>query len=134
MKSFVSQYDFNYPIEEVYAHWISPNTIIPPVSALVIDARVGGIYKLVMPGGMAMVGKFLIVEPNLRLCYTWQRLGDPEITKVAVEFVGQANNTTVKIKHSGFQSDESLENHSVGWGSYIQGLRAYLSTVTRVIK
>lgn len=130
MKSFEASYVLNHPPDLVYAHWISPKTIISPATSLEIEAKIGGIYKLEIPGGASMNGKFIIVEPNRRLVYSWQWQGDSEITKVEIKFSSNNAGTEVKIVHSDFATEQSLKRHGNGWKNYMQGFQKYLSNFT----
>jgi uncharacterized protein YndB with AHSA1/START domain len=131
MSSIEASYILKCPPEMAYAHWISPKTIIPPATSLEIQAKVGGIYKLGMPGGVSMMGKFVLVEPNQRLVYSWQWQGDSEITKVDVMFSAHSSGAEIKIVHGDFTTVQSFERHSDGWNNYIEGLGEYLSKVTQ---
>jgi hypothetical protein len=55
---FSKSYDFEFPVEVVYAAWISEKTVISPTAKLVIEPRPGGAYRLIMCNEAAMNGKF----------------------------------------------------------------------------
>ncbi len=126
MPAFSKTYDFKFPVEVVYATWISEKTVIPPTAKLVIEPRPGGAYRLMMPNDAVMNGMFSEVLPNRRLNYSWQWEGSDEITEVEVVFESQLDGSAVQLTHSGFLSSTSLENHSTGWDSYIDGFSACL--------
>jgi uncharacterized protein YndB with AHSA1/START domain len=126
MPAFSKTCDFEYPVEVVYATWISEKTVIAPTAKLVIEPRPGGVYRLIMSNDAVMNGIFSEVLPNRRLKYSWQWQGSDEITKVDVVFESRPDGSAVQLTHSGFQSSTSLDNHSTGWDSYIDGFSACL--------
>jgi len=42
------RYDFPFPLEKVYANWVSSNTVIAPATSMDIPPEVGGHYPLIM--------------------------------------------------------------------------------------
>jgi uncharacterized protein YndB with AHSA1/START domain len=120
-------YLINYPVDVVFASWISPKTIIAPAFELEIVPELGGIYKLIMPDGMSMNGKFLSFKENQYLHYTWKWDGDEEETEVQVKFKAHPEGTQIDITHSGFKSESSKDSHLVGWDNYVNGFREFLS-------
>lgn len=126
MRAFSKTYDFEFPVEVVYATWISGKTVIPPTAKLVIESRPGGACRLIMSNDAVMNGMFSEVLPNRRLNYSWQWEGGDEITAVEVVFESRPAGSAVQITHSGFLSSTSLENHSTGWDGYIDGFSGYL--------
>lgn len=129
MRIFRKEYKIAQPLEAVYSHWISGDTVIPPASRMQIQPRVGGVYKLVMPDGMTMSGKFSRVEPMQALRYSWHWDGDAETTEVEVMFADYPQGTLVSITHSGFHSEASLTIHASGWDSYVDGFSEYLQSI-----
>ena len=120
-------YLINSPVEIVFESWISPKTIIAPAAELEIVPEVGGIYKLIMPDGMSMNGKFLSFEAYQFLHYTWKWDGDEEETEVQILFNPHPDGTQIQITHTGFKSESSKASHSVGWDNYINGFQQFLS-------
>ena len=130
MRSLKASCFLNRPPDIVYAHWISPETVIPPAISLEIHAVVGGIYRIDIPGGVSMIGRFIELEPGRRLVYSWQWEGNSEITNVEVKFIDHYAGTEVKITHSGFTTEQSFRDHSLGWESYLEGFNEHLANVT----
>jgi uncharacterized protein YndB with AHSA1/START domain len=126
MHAFSKTYDFEFPVEVIYATWISEKTVIPPTAKLVIEPRSGGAYRLIMSNDAAMNGTFSEVSLNRRLKYSWQWVGSDEITDVEVVFETRPDGSAVQLTHGGFQSSTSLQNHSTGWDRYIDGFIGYL--------
>ena len=128
MQVFSKSYIFPFPVELVYAAWVSSDTVIPPASRMEIDATPGGIYRLTMPNGAAMEGVFSDVVPNERVRYSWRWIGSSETTEVDIRFGKIPAGTEIKIEHCGFQTAASLDNHAAGWDNYIAGLESHLSS------
>jgi uncharacterized protein YndB with AHSA1/START domain len=129
MSTIQKHYQLPFPIARVYAAWVSSKTIIPPATDMDINPVVGGQYRLIMKTpeySSTNEGRFLIVEPDHHVRYTWQWSGDDEITEIDVTFSTQIDGTAIDITHSGFQSETSRANHDSGWDSYIAGFEAHL--------
>jgi hypothetical protein len=60
------RYDFPFPLEKVYANWVSSNTVIAPATSMDIPPEVGGHYPLIMDTP-EFKGTFLIVEANTHI-------------------------------------------------------------------
>lgn len=127
MNVFEKTYRLAYPPAAVYRHWISNDTVIAPAERMEIEPNPGGVYRLIMPGGMIMEGTFSEVVPEQRLSYTWHWQGDAETSQVRVAFAADGDGTQVTITHSGFTSQTSYDNHAQGWDSYIKGFTAHLA-------
>ncbi len=118
-----------FPVSTVYAAWISSDTVIPPATAMDIDAKVGGHYRLIIdtPDFKSRCeGTFSVVEPEKCVVYSWQWEGDDEATQIDVRFADDRNGTEVTIRHAGFTDEQSRTSHDLGWDSFLVGLEAYL--------
>lgn len=125
----IKTYDIPYPVQQVYAAWISSDTVITPATAMDIDPVPGGHYRLIMElpeFSGRNEGKFLLVEAEKRLVYTWEWNGDGEVTEIDVSFSETSSGTRVEIVHSGFRDQASMENHESGWDSYVEGFIKFL--------
>lgn len=127
MLQFTKTYLIQHPLEKVYTYWISNSTLIPPVIKIEIEPWVGGIYRLYLMGNTVMQGKFFQVSNNKALSYSWQWVGDEEITQVDVQFHVHTAGTEVHIKHGDFSSQQALHQHAQGWDNYIKGFRSFLN-------
>lgn len=119
-----------FPASDVYAAWVSSETVIPPATDMDIDPKVGGHYRLIidMPDFKSRCdGVFSVVDPGKRVVYSWQWQGDEEVTEIDVRFDETDGGTRITIAHSGFTSDKSRDNHDHGWDSYLTGLEAHLA-------
>ena len=123
-------YELPFPCEQVFAAWVSSETVIPPATAMDIDPVVGGHYRLFMktPDFESQCeGVFSIVEFNSRVQYSWEWNQDGNATEIDVSFNPTDAGTAVTIKHSGFSTQESRDMHASGWDSYIAGLTGHLA-------
>lgn len=122
-------YHLAFSVSTVYAAWVSPNTVIPPATAMDILPKVGGHYRLTASTPeltMTNEGVFSIVEPDSHIRYTWEWNKDGEVTEIDVRFNATGSGTQIILVHSGFKNQQSLSMHNVGWDSYIQGLESFL--------
>ena len=118
-----------YPLEVVYAAWISSDTVIAPATSMEVSPVVGGHYTLNIDspdGHWRADGVFDIVEPANHVRYGWQWDGDVDATQIDVRFSSEGGGTRVTISHTGFTNPDGRANHDSGWDSYITGFIAHL--------
>ncbi|MEM1435542.1 MAG: SRPBCC domain-containing protein [Pseudomonadota bacterium] len=125
-------YQLPYPPERVYAAWVSSDTVIPPATAMDIDPRVGGHYRLIIEGpefSARNEGRFSAVTPGKHLAYSWEWNGDGECSMIDVTFhaANDGSSTRIELRHSGFTQAESQAMHDSGWDAYIEGLITFLA-------
>ena len=118
----------DFPLELVFSKWVADDTVVPPAERMEIEPRIGGAYKLFMPGGGVMEGVFSEFAEYEHVTYSWNWVGSDEATEVDVTFQSHPNGTEVQITHSGFESSTSYDNHASGWDSYIDGFTAHLKS------
>ncbi|MEQ9064872.1 MAG: SRPBCC domain-containing protein [Vicingaceae bacterium] len=109
----------------LYQAWVSPEMTIEPVVKIESDPKINGHFKLYSKsehGEGVMSGKFIEVEQDKKLKYTWHWEESPEKTEVTVEFLENAGRTTVELMHKGFTTIESKEMHDAGWDHYFKSL------------
>ncbi len=117
-------------VDEVFAAWISQETVIPPAVKMEIEPRVGGLYRLTAegPGFTAVAeGRFTIVDPPTHLRYSWEWNQDGDVSTIDVRFEPERDGTRVRLEHTNLATDESFENHRQGWQSYFAGLEQWLA-------
>ena len=117
-------YEIPFPLTRVYNAWVSSDTVIPPATSMDVLPEVGGHYRLIMETpdfNGKNEGKFLAVEPEKQLTYTWEWNGDGEVSEIDVAFEATDAGTRINITHSGFTKEESVTNHDSGWDSYMEG-------------
>lgn len=120
---------FDAPPAAVFAAWVSPHSLVPPVTRIEVDARAGG--ALVIESGegtdaTTMTGYFVAVEKPKRIIYTWHWAGSAETTLIDVSFLAADERCVVDLVHRGFQNATSRELHQKGWSSYFRGLSRLL--------
>jgi uncharacterized protein YndB with AHSA1/START domain len=125
-------------VGSVYASWTEVDLLsrwwwpMFPDTEYVIDARVGGLYRMASKAaGFGVHGQFTAVEPARRLVMTWcWEDGDDRgpIEIVSVDFVADAVSdrtglagTTVTVTHPCSDSD----NLEQGWNDVLDRLVAF---------
>ena len=109
--------------------WISEEMAVPPIVKIEVEPRISGLFILHAQAGddiVLMKGEFLEIVPYERLKYTWNWLGNPEITIVTVSFKETPTGTDIQLTHEGFETLESKELHDQGWDTYIKELSKML--------
>ncbi|MEX3007145.1 SRPBCC domain-containing protein [Hoeflea sp. TYP-13] len=122
-------YRVPFSVHRVYSAWISSKTVIAPATRMDVNPVVGGHYRLFMEAPEFTAqneGKFLEVDPQSHLKYTWEWNADGNVTEISVDFEAADDGTEVRIVHSGFTDEESRAMHATGWDSYIDGLTQFL--------
>ena len=76
---------------------------------------------------LIMRGKFLKLEQNQQLKYTWEWEGTDETTTVSVDFITGKEANTVRVTHEGFLTKESRALHASGWDHYFSELESLLT-------
>lgn len=132
--------DFRAPLEKVFAalcdprlaqQWWGPEGMT--VSEIEMDAREGGFWRVVMVGSeggtYAMEGVYKIMEPPVRLVYTWAWIegGAPgDTTTVDITLNKIEGGTRLMLVHSLFETEEIRDDHQGGWTSSLNCLEAFL--------
>ena len=91
-----------------------------PASRVEIDLRVGGGYFIhwdqTENGPKTLRGIYREIDRPRRLVYTWRWDGSDDETVVAMDFRAKGNGTEVALRHSGFKTKTSRDEHDFGWG------------------
>ena len=70
-----------------------------------IDARPGGIFKMVMPDGSTARGQFLELHPHTRVVFTWGWVDNPGVppgsSVVTIDLEESGDGTLVRLEHRG---------------------------------
>ncbi|MCY6381032.1 SRPBCC family protein [Hoeflea prorocentri] len=122
-------YELPFSPERVFAAWTSSETVIPPATRMDINPTVGGHFRLIIEGtehNSVAEGLFFAVEPDRHVRYTWEWDRSGEITQIDVRFEPADAGTDLRIVHTGFQKQESLDMHDSGWDSYVEALSVFL--------
>ena len=110
--------------------WMCPGTT--RVSAVEVDPRVGGRFRIVMSGERGDVehtGEYRELRRPERLVFTWvSRMTHGSETLVTVELRPVDEDTELTLTHEGLPDDEARDNHRHGWGSIAEKLASSLAT------
>ena len=114
------------------AKWMGPGGWVCTPSRL--EARPGGAYALEMRhtdgDRVTAVGTYREVVPPERLVFTWAWLGEDgkpgHQSLVTVTFRAVGQKTELTLRHEGFDTAESRDNHRDGWSSCLDKLADYL--------
>ena len=98
-----------------------------------LDARPGGIYRVMMAPDAWVSGEYVIVEPPHRLVMTWGFEGDqslprglaqvgPGSSRVEFLFVEDGDGTIIRVRHTGLPTEDARFAHELGWTSYLPRL------------
>lgn len=92
-----------------------------------IDARPGGIYRVLVAGEYQSVGEFVEVVPHSLVSYTfgWDVEGNPITpgsTLVTITLEPEGSKTLLRLVHSNLPDPQAVIDHGVGWGHYLERL------------
>ena len=119
------KYETPFPASVVYQAWLSPDTVVPPVTRIEVNPSVGGYLVLHVdgPAGRSIMrGVFLKIIPDECLRYSWHWEGTDETTVVGVGFESRSGASALTIRQNGFRTRESMDRHAAGWDAYVAGL------------
>jgi uncharacterized protein YndB with AHSA1/START domain len=106
--------------------WVCPGDATP--GQISCDPSVGGRYEIEMrlADGTVLVvgGRYLQVEPNRKLVYTWKWAHESEESQVTVTLRAVNGGTEVQLVHDKLPSASSRDGHTQGWTSCLDKLVA----------
>ena len=130
------------PPERLFALWTQPESIKKwfgggevQVKAVALDLQPGGAYSIAVrgeEGDSVIFGRFLAVDPPIRLIYTWTlegEMGASAETTVTVEFRESGEGTELVLEHGPFLEPEIRALHEKGWENCFEALERMLETV-----
>jgi uncharacterized protein YndB with AHSA1/START domain len=93
-----------------------------------IDLKPGGAFRVNVRGDGFASGRFLEVEPNKRVVFTWGWEGPdspvpPGSSTVEIELIEVPDGTLLRLSHRDLPEDER-DVHRYGWDNYIGRLTA----------
>ncbi len=119
--------------EEVFDAWTDPESVrnwLCPfdlrLSAVEIDARVGGRFRIVMSdadGDYEHTGEYLELARPDRLVFTWASPatgGKP--SRVTVALRPKGGGTELTLTHERLPDEDAADKHRRGWGSVLEKL------------
>jgi uncharacterized protein YndB with AHSA1/START domain len=115
------------PPDVVFAYFVDPDLYCRwKGSSAELDARPGGLYRVLMPSGDRVRGEYLVVEPPNRVVFTWGFEGSRELppgsSTVEITLHADGDGTIVRLRHDRLPTDVSREQHTVGWRHYLERL------------
>ncbi|MEX0875664.1 MAG: SRPBCC family protein [Actinomycetota bacterium] len=89
-----------------------------------LDARPGGVYRVVVLPVAIARGEYVRVEPPHFVSFTWGWEGEgqpvaPGASLVEVTLRSDGDATILEMRHSGLPSQESSTEHEHGWTHYL---------------
>ena len=115
------------------ARWWAPDGYAAEVDAW--DPTPGGAWRITLRGAdrraVAAAGTFRLVEPPLRLVFTWaweDAAGAAgRASEVSVDFTAVPGGTRLTLVHAGFESAEARDRHDRGWADSVARLTRLLA-------
>ncbi len=91
-----------------------------------VDARPGGVYRVLVGGAHPAGGEFVEVVPMEKLVYTfgWDQPGHPipaGSTTVEVTLQPEGEKTLLRLVHRDLP-DDAVDQHTQGWDRYLERL------------
>ena len=133
----------HYPVapEKVWRAWTDAQTLKKwwgptpgdAVSAVELDVRVGGRFRIVFGGPQGTehecAGVYKEVVPNQRLVFTWHwpRTTPERVSVVTIEFRAAAGGTDLHFKHEQFFDEQARDGHKRGWSAALDKLAEFLA-------
>ena len=116
---------FPFAPARVYDTWIDPSIRVAPIVHMEAEVCVGGTVQIVIETGgvrSTMSGKYLAVEPETQLQYTWRWMHRDEETVVTVSFQEASTGCRLTLVHEGFTTPADREAHHLAWDAYLKQL------------
>ncbi len=109
---------------DMMARFMSPRPDMS-VSEARTEARVGGRFFVNMTDGdkhLPHEGTYKEITPHSRLVFTWEAPWSAPGTFVTIDFNPVPDGTEVVLTHVKFLSEESRDNHLMGWTGILEKL------------
>ena len=96
-----------------------------------VDARPGGVYRVLVGGAHRSAGTFVEVVPNEKVVFTfgWEQEGNPITpgsSTVEITLHPDGDKTRVRLVHRGLP-DDAVSDHTNGWDHYLGRLATVAS-------
>lgn len=128
----------NAPASRVFDAWLDPTMIAkfmrpspdmpaPDVSNEPVE---GGRFDILMKAGekdIPHAGTYKEISRYSRLVFTWESPFSVEGSTVTLDFEEVDGKTNVTLTHVKFPSQESCDNHNVGWSNILAALDSTLA-------
>lgn len=129
----------NAPVARIYHAWTAPDMLqrwVCPLGMLaqtvMSNSRINGKFRITLSDQMANIhtleGRYLAMQRNERLAFTWQWLDESHFTEVDVQFIEENPLTTqLKLTHTGFPDEEDQQLHTQAWIHCLEALSLTIS-------
>ena len=132
----------NYPVapEKVWRAWTDPEALklwwgpdaADRVSAVQLDVRVGGRFRIVFGGPRGTdhevqgVYKEVVRPRKLVFTWTWPNTTPERESLVSIVFKAAGSGTELDFRHERFFDEAARDGHRRGWSAALDKLEAYL--------
>ncbi|MDX8353283.1 SRPBCC domain-containing protein [Cognatiyoonia sp. IB215182] len=127
------EHTINAPQKAVFDAWLDPkmlkrfmtpgpNMTVPHAET---NPKVGGSFAITMKSGDTEIphhSEYKEITPHDRLVFTWYGPSPAEDSTVTLTFKPVATGTLITLRHDRFVSEESRDNHKIGWTSILASL------------
>jgi uncharacterized protein YndB with AHSA1/START domain len=90
-----------------------------------IEARPGGLFRMVMGTGQCARGQFVELVPDERVVFTWGWIDVPDLppgsSTVEIDLLRHDDGTLIRLTHRGLSAAQR-DLHRVGWDHYLDRL------------
>lgn len=127
MLHFALEGTFNDNVDNLFSAWHEPDKLINwfnlndlVIGQIMSDFRVGGKFRFhlydITGTSHILMGEYMDIQPNSRLQFSWQWVGEPHLSEVEVLFDNVDERTTnIQLTHSGFDDEEDKVLHHDAW-------------------
>jgi uncharacterized protein YndB with AHSA1/START domain len=96
-----------------------------------IDPRPGGAYRISVDNEHFAAGRYIEIEAPKRLVMTWGWEGSDEVgpgsTTVEITLEPDGQGTLLRLRHTGFTTEQQSIDHRAGWSRYTGQLKEVLA-------
>jgi uncharacterized protein YndB with AHSA1/START domain len=119
------------PPIEVFAYWTDPARYVRWMGREAeLDARPGGVYRVVIGDGIVALGEFVEVDAPHRVVFTFGWVGDeavpPGSTRVEIDLSPLEGGTLLRLRHTTLPPD-AAPMHRQGWELYTSRLEVVVA-------
>lgn len=123
---------FTFHEPSMLQQWFAPGDMF--VGQVMNNFKVDGNFRVQMNGvegdQQILLGKYLAIESNKQLAFTWQWQPDGETTQVGLLFKAINESTAeLTLNHSGFTDKDNAELHQAVWIACLEKLSILLAQI-----
>ena len=123
--------------QRIYDAWLDPammtRFMFPRPDMHIRDAasdpKVGGRFRVLMVGDKEYPheGTYTELTPYAKLVFTWEAPWSAPDSTVTITLTPEGDATRVDLSHVRFLSEESRDNHAIGWAGMLVNLETFLA-------